>query len=297
MTIAGWQTQFRAITRLLIYLSSLRLAVLSFTLCYITISLIRSLKYIGLCFPNRHINCRTISMNAIKIIVITIGSLLIFPNMSEAGKNECVILLHGLARTQHSMSRLESTLIKHHYIVVNDHYPSTKKPINALAKEYIPPMLDKCLKNHPRRIHFVTHSLGGIILQQYLQKNKISKLDHIVMLGPPNHGSPLADLLHNLWIFKFFLGPVIAELTTKKNNIILVHDQYNIGIIAGNYNLNPFGYIVFNEPNDGKVSISSAQMSQMTDFIVLPVTHTFMMSNAVVEKQTLHFLTYGRFIH
>lgn len=243
-------------------------------------------------------------MNTRKIfyLLLTIGGVLLFPNLGEArhrqtNHNECVILLHGLARTHHAMSKLESALIKHHYIVVNKSYPSTKRSVNTLAHEYISPMIEQCRKHQLKHIHFVTHSLGGIILQRYLQKNTIPELDRIVMLAPPNHGSPLADVLHQHWVFQQLLGPAINELTTTKKDISLKPGRYTIGVIAGNYSLNPFGYFIFDGPNDGKVSVSSTQIKQMKDFITLPATHTFMMQNALVEKQILSFLEHGRFIH
>jgi hypothetical protein len=157
-------------------------------------------------------------------------------------------------------------------------------------------MINECLKNHASRIHFVTHSIGGIILQNYLQKNTIATLDNIVMMGPPNHGSPWVDAF-NKELLEFVLGPSIEALSTKNNNIQLQAGQYKIGIIAGTYNINPLGNIVFNEPNDGKVGISSTRMKRMNDFIDLPVTHTFMMRNAVVEKEILYFLRHGKFLH
>ena len=153
------------------------------------------------------------------------------------------------------MAKLELTLKKHDYRVVNDNYPSTRKSISVLADEYLPPMINQCLQLHPKHIHFVTHSMGGIILQKYLQNHTMSKLNTIVMLSPPNHGSPLANLVYKNWIGKLFLGPSIAELTTKKDDISMKHGRYKIGIIAGNYNLNPLSKIIFGEPNDGKVPV------------------------------------------
>lgn len=193
------------------------------------------------------------------------------------------------------MAKLESTLKNHHYIVVNDNYPSTKQSIEHLANDFIPPMLYQCLKHHPHHIHFVTHSLGGIILQNYLQTHPLSKLDTIVMLSPPNHGSPLADLLHENKIMQLILGPSLQELTTQRKALSLKHGPYKIGIIAGNKSFNPFGKMVFDEPNDGIVAVSSMRMKQMNDFTVLPVTHTFIMRNDQVITQILCFLKKGQF--
>lgn len=232
----------------------------------------------------------------VKSRVLILCFFLFLPRLGLAIDNECVILLHGLGRTHFSMSMLESTLRKKHYFVVNQNYPSTRKSIHALANEYIPPMVTECIKHHKKPIHFVTHSLGGIILQYYLQNHTISGLGNIVMLAPPNHGSQLADQMHHRWYTRFLLGPVVKELTTQKKPIRLRSGQYKIGIIAGNSSLNPFAHRIFGEPNDGKVAVSSTRMDQMSDFIVLPVSHTFMMNNTVVLKQILYFLNHGRFI-
>ena len=235
-------------------------------------------------------------MKGLKFIVLIIGVCLSPPTMSAANGKECVILLHGLGRTNHSMFRLESVLKKQQYIVVNHSYPSTRKSINTLSKQ-IQPMVNECLGRHATRIHFVTHSLGGIILQQYLHTNRIPTLTYIVMLAPPNHGSQLADLLHKRWFFRRILGPAIEELTTDKPDISMLPGQYKIGIIAGNYSLNPVSKTIFAEPNDGKVAVSSTKLQQMSDFIVLPATHTFIMQNPLAQKQISYFLSHGCFLH
>jgi len=217
-------------------------------------------------------------------------------SVCTASDVKCVILLHGLARTHHAMSSIESTLKQHDYLVVNQDYPSTKKSINALANEDIQPMVDACLSHNPTQIMFVTHSLGGIVLQKYLETHTVHHLSHIVMLSPPNHGSPLADLLHTNWLFQKIMGPAGQELTTyhPENKVPLKH-TYKVGIIAGNFNLIPFSSYFFHGDNDGKVSVSSAQMEDMSGFIVLPVGHTFMMNNTGVKKQILHFFRFGKF--
>lgn len=229
------------------------------------------------------------NVTKILLLFLSVGISLFAPNSCLAG-NDCVILLHGLARTNHSMAKLESTLKKHHYIVVNNNYPSTKKTIEQLANEFIPPMLYQCLKHHPKHIHFVAHSLGGMMVEHYLQTHTITKLDTIIMLSPPNHGSPLADLLHNNKIVQLILGPSIQELTTQIKESPLKRGPYKIGIIVGNRSFNPLGAFIFDEPNDGIVPVSSTKMKKMNDFIVLPVTHTFMMRNDRVITQILCFL-------
>lgn len=223
----------------------------------------------------------------------------VLPSNSDASEQKCVILLHGLARSHTCMASLEAMLKRHHYIVINKDYPSTTKSIKELANYYLPPMINECQKYNPHDINFVTHSMGGIILQEYLQNHQIAKLNRIIMLSPPNHGSRVADILHDNWLYQVITGPAGQELTTWKNstpNKLHLTQQYKIGVIAGTYNFVPFEYYLFNEENDGAVSVSSAKTTIMQDFITLPVSHSFMMDNNLVHMQILHFLNHGQFI-
>ncbi len=231
----------------------------------------------------------------LKIIFFSL-SLFVYLPTSNATQSDCVILLHGLGRSHHAMSSIEKKLKQHHYFVINQDYPSTRQSINTLANNAIQPMVNQCLAKHPQHIFFVTHSLGGIILGQYLETHTVPNLSRIVMLSPPHHGSPLADLLHRTWLFQKIMGPAGQELTTRAVYAPqLLNPNVQIGIIAGDFNLIPFSKHFFHDKNDGKVSISSAQLDQMTDFIVLPVSHTFMMNNRLVQQQILAFINSGRF--
>lgn len=195
------------------------------------------------------------------------------------------------------MSTMQSALERENYRVINQSYPSTKKNMNSLAEEWFGYMVNRCLEQKPRHIDVVTHSLGGIILQHYLKTHNIKKLRKIVMLAPPNHGSPLIDGLQKLWFPKAFLGPSGSTLTTRMNEIKLLPGDYKIGIIAGNYTFNPMGNLIFKGPNDGKVAVESTRIKAMDDFIILPAHHAFMPSNAQVIKQTLYFIKHGHFQH
>lgn len=232
-------------------------------------------------------------------IVFFLLTFALFPNISEAS-GRCVVLVHGLTRSHYSMAKLAKYLESHDYTVVNKDYASTQKSVEEIAHVEIPPMVDACLKYHPDNIYFVTHSIGGIVLRQYLQTHNVPQITRIVMLGPPNHGSPLADLFHDNVLFKVLTGPAGQELTTDNTalpNNLDRDSPYQIGVIAGNFSFFPFSKLFFHEDNDGKVAISSTQLTGMKDFIILPVSHTFIMRNPVVEEQVLYFFDYGRFIH
>ena len=129
---------------------------------------------------------------------------------------ECVILLHGLARTSKSMIPLRDYLQAHHYVVVNVDYPSREFPIATLTEKAIPPALANCREHPISGIHFVTHSLGGILVRQYLSQYKIPELKRVVMFAPPNKGSQVVDKLKNMPPFDWLNGPAGNELGTER---------------------------------------------------------------------------------
>lgn len=211
---------------------------------------------------------------------------------------ECVILLHALGHNAHSMNPIASQLAKSHYLIVSHSYPSNRKPIQILAEENVTAFVQECQQHNASKIHFVTHSLGGIILRAYLQNHRIENLGRVVMLAPPNHGSQLADLLKNNFLFRLITGSAGQELTTSQTslpNVLNPSIPGQLGIIAGNFSLSPVMNYLCHEENDGKVTVSSTKMQQMKDFLILPVGHTFMTYNRLVIKEVAHFLKTGQF--
>ena len=211
--------------------------------------------------------------------------------------SECVVLLHGLARVSNSMAELERKLGRSGFDVVNINYPSRRHEIDVLADDAIGRGVSACLTEKPEQIHFVTHSLGGILVRHYLQERKLELLGRVVMLGPPNKGSEIVDGLADVPGFGF-LGPTGAVLGTGSNSVL--HDlgpvEFELGVIAGTTNINPLNFLWINEPNDSIVSVESTRIEGMDDHVTLPVTHSFMMRNNEVIDHTIHFLKTGSFM-
>lgn len=214
-------------------------------------------------------------------------------------KNECVILLHGLGRTKYSLNRLASELMND-YAVVNDTYPSRKHTIEDLAKIAVGGALVKCLDDYSK-VHFVTHSLGGILVRQYLSEHNLHKLGNVVMLGPPNQGSELVDFFQRSpfldRLFGTTNGPAGRQLSTADTSIPkrLGDVDFPLGIIAGTRNFNFVYSRIMPSDSDGKVTVASSKVAGMSDHLTLPVDHTFMMRDRRVIHQVKAFLKDGKF--
>lgn len=113
-------------------------------------------------------------------------------------KSESVVLLHGLARTSDSMVRMARALEAAGYRVCNVSYPSRKHSVEVWTKDFVAPAVRACRSNESDTVHFVTHSLGGIVVRQLAKSTPDLTIGRVVMLSPPNHGSEVVDRLGTL---------------------------------------------------------------------------------------------------
>ena len=232
-------------------------------------------------------------MKKVLIQIVCVLALLVAGRPAMA---DCVILLHGLARTPASMEDLAVFLEERGYTVANVGYPSRKKPIEELAAPAIEDGLRQCPQE--TTVHFVTHSLGGILVRYYLDDNEIAQLGRVVMLTPPNQGSEIVDALKDVPGYEFLNGPSGQQLGTGPESIPaqLGPVEFELGVIAGDKTIDPIGSQFLPNPDDGKVSVESTKVKGMNDFIQVSRSHAMIMQAPEVMELVVSFIETGEFI-
>lgn len=210
---------------------------------------------------------------------------------------EHVILLHGLTRTSRSLRKMAAALGRAGYVAWNVDYPSRTAPIEVLSENAIGDALVACRNRGATRVHFVTHSLGGILVRSYFARHRDEPVGRVVMLAPPNQGSEVVDRLRSWWLFRLMNGPAGAQLGTEAASVPnrLGPPRFELGVIAGSRSINLILSSLIPGRNDGKVSIERTKLPGMADHLTVPSTHPFIMRNPEVIWQTLQFLQTGAF--
>lgn len=238
---------------------------------------------------------------------------------SDRAVTECVVLLHGLGRSAWSMQRLARFFGAQGYVVWCKTYPSRRHTIEQLAEHVFTDVFSDERVLQSEKIHFVTHSLGGILLRQWFQmperfdtshlsgvsskraESALCRAEHIgrvVMLGAPNQGSEVTEFFRHWPLYQWLTGPAGSQLGTREDDLprCLNAIDLDVGVIAGTRSADPWFTFLFSGEHDGKVSVSSTRLTEMADFIALPVGHTLMMWNKNVIEQAHHFIREGRFL-
>lgn len=232
------------------------------------------------------------------LLIFALMATTAFPAAAVSGQEQ-VILLHGLCRTSRSMTVMEQSLTQAGYKVRNVDYPSRTGSIEQLSETVVGKAVADCERDGAVKIHFVTHSLGGILVRSYLAHHSVPALGRVVMLGPPNQGSEVVDKLGSWWLFKKLNGPAGSELGTGPDSAPnrLGPANFCAGIIAGNWTINWINSLLIPGRNDGKVSVERTKLAGMADHVVIAAAHPFIMKNPVAIRQTIGFLQNGRFDH
>lgn len=236
------------------------------------------------------------------LLIRTLMMIAAMENAPFVPMQDTVVILHGIGHSRWNMYRVERAMRKEGYATFNITYPSLKKDIPALAGFVRDKLADGGVWDRPGRVHFVTHSMGGLVVQRYLEDYKSDvpqdRVGRVVMIAPPIGGSEVADLLKNFPPYKWIFGPAGQQLTTKDRQAETIVPWYETGIIAGT---SGWPYFIADRliegDHDGRVAVEKAKMAGMKDFMTVPATHSFISWKGSVHKQAINFLKNGQFAH
>jgi pimeloyl-ACP methyl ester carboxylesterase len=213
------------------------------------------------------------------------------------GCRDGVVLLHGISRTQRSFRKMQTAIEAAGLATLNVGYASRSKTLEALAED-IHPAIDNFAERLEGDLHFVGHSMGGLLTRVYIARHRPQRLGRVAMLGTPNGGSEIADRLRNVGTYRAWFGPAGQQLVTRRDVALAAMFppvDYPVGIIAGNRSIDPIASALLPKPHDGRVSVENTRLDGMADHIVIGTPHPFLPGNALAIAQTIAFLRDGKF--
>ncbi|MFO0917251.1 MAG: alpha/beta fold hydrolase [Planctomycetaceae bacterium] len=204
-----------------------------------------------------------------------------------------VILLHGIFRSSHAMRWIGDQVVGDDALPLSLDYPSTQISISAAA-EYVDSVVSQL--DGIDQIDFVCHSLGGLVLRAYLAEHADPRIRRIVMIGTPNQGAEMADLLQGFWLYRGLFGPAGRELNRDPEGIIpkLPVPPMEFAVIAGARGVPDGWNLLIPGDDDGTVTVASTRLVGAADFVTVPVLHSFLISDPQVAEMTDRFLREGR---
>ncbi len=220
--------------------------------------------------------------------------------MGEIAMTETVVLLHGIGDHAVHMAAAARSMKKAGYNTVNLTYPSTKKDLSGIA-EYIDNSLTaKNVWITSSKVHFVTHSMGGLAARVYLAKYQpgipVERMGRVVMIAPPHGGSEVADFFKDFAPFRWIYGPAGQQLgTTATRPADNTLPWYDVGIIAGNRAWPVSSNLIMPQEHDGCVSVASTKLPGMKEHLIFKSPHTFISWNSKVHRHAVQFLQTGSF--
>src|SRR5262245_36828627 len=191
------------------------------------------------------------------------------------------------------MGPLADRLEQRGYTTTTLAYESTRRRIEQVAEETLAPALAPARRSG-RRVHIVTHSMGGLIVKEHLQRAGAGGVGRVVMLTPPARGARLLRAIARLGLVRALLGPAAQQLA-RLSRTPAPWRHCDLGVIAGRGHRSALLRWFFGEPHDGKLAVSETRIDGMRDFWLSDHTHGDVLRCPVVADRIDSFLTSGQF--
>ncbi len=211
------------------------------------------------------------------------------------GTRRLVVLQHGLWRTPWSLWRLERALRASGYDVVNPGYPSRSCRIEDAAT-LLHDAVERAVAAGPQPVDiaFVGHSMGGLVIEEYLRRGDARAPFACVYVAVPHHGAVLCDLRKHWWPFPLLLGDRAALQLSPGDAFHRQAIQFaeRSGALVGDRGA---GNAAIPGDDDGTVAVGEATLAGAADVLRVPLGHTAIAGDAQVIRQVLQFLLHRQF--
>jgi triacylglycerol lipase len=210
------------------------------------------------------------------------------------GRRRLVVLQHGLFRTSASVGRLERTLRAHGYAVLNPGYPSTRGTIESHAERLAAAVEAELRVSAADEVHFVGHSMGGLVIEEYLRRDGAPTPASCVYLGTPHRGAVLAGLRRHWFLFQWAMGDEAAMQLSPGDSLHTrpIPHVAVAGAVVGDLGE---GNPSIPGHDDGTVAVGEAVLLGAAH-VVLPLGHTRLTFADAAIEQVLHFLRRRAFL-
>lgn len=206
--------------------------------------------------------------------------------------NETIVLIHGFLGASWNLQYHEHMLKEAHLNATSWDYPSREKTIQMHAKDLVAYLKAEADKHPQRSIHFLTHSMGGLVLRAAINHPDCpieAKSGRAVLLVPPNQGSIWGRRLGDWQV-------VCAVCLDQSGRELLTQDSFDylgefpstmqIKVIAGNQSFNPF----LSVPNDGIVTVEETFLNTPHEHMIIDQEHHFILMSKRASQLVLEFL-------
>lgn len=213
-------------------------------------------------------------------------------HVRDTGTEGKVVLLHGLGRSWHAMNPLARRLNAEGFSTLNIPYPSLTKPVDWILS-HLRDRISSFAREEP--VHFIGHSLGGILVRTLLAEEATWKPGRFIMLAPPNGGSEIIDWASRKLILRALLSPAARALSSDgiPSRLPSLPQDLEAMVIMGRRSSIPFFRKILSEGNDGIVSVTRGRIDGLKAFAVVDADHTFIQIHPETVRRTLEFLRTG----
>ncbi len=224
-------------------------------------------------------------------------------NTDRAGASPgAVVVLHGFVGVPAMVAPVSRALRARGFRTLTPYYDSWSLPLGEIAGRLARRIEAFASAGPPDEpLHFVGHSMGGLVTRALIARDRPPRLGRVVMLGTPNQGSELADLLNRWSATRLLLGRAAPALITTRSAALaamLGSVDYPLGVIAGTRPMLPaVSDRILPAPHDGKVSVAATHVAGETDHLILPLGHMMLAWRRAACTQVVTFLKTGAFDH